>query len=1495
MLFLGSYLLCFAFLSVPTRADSGDDFSNNLFSDLAPLLALFGERVTMQFLSQSMGWADCIILAVAPLGIITTIVSAIRVDGPAWLKAIIGRSRENLSSAEMELMSSTSQETCELWNGRDVVRCQGKAPVTEFICLAPVNSGGTIKRIRFMKLSEAIEQKLVIKQGIFSVFNLSRLIHGVPKSRNHSSHYFQGGMRNLWGSIRSRRKSTDLEVPTPIPLGSRGQEAQSQSAPASELIVLRNTTTDAPNITLNRHHKVDRGHLYMVASFGILLQLGVLVYFGFITYYPTLKFKKDDKQVLGYDFPFSAGGTLVLVFGMLLCARVVDRSTTEDGYKPAPGREMRMIWLQQKQTVSDQIFGSFALYPRRCPQVVTTSQRDTRKESNRRRGGESSAVNDANLTSGQSDYKEDASSPSDLDSDPALNLTVIATGVCLAGFIIQFIGLRAMHWSASVGQLIAIIIMTILRAFVRLGFLAPINCTELRDRFELDGLALALGDPKLGPGSGPMDEVDRFDFGLSKCRTWTVVLKGDGGSESGADPDPLRDGNVKTPAEGHNLNADNLLVERRDNEAQETLGIRKHLAHLAGWRGPASKEATSLVEAIEVTANTLCPWAATDSPTLTWTIQVDAHAKDENSKTLPVSLHLNYNQEQKAWKARIDELDSVLSLWLASIDKERELTSTTAEKSKIGDDDEWFRKRSSQIRGGLILLGEHTQALKLAFDWWLPTDAPKPEEIEDSQIGERYGEAWRVVGTKYCEGHYVSPIAEYSDKGEEYGQANSDGLDEFEHEEDEEHCEQAHDSGEFESGDEDEDEETSAGGLAPPTHSPANFFCIQSNDTLEQLFARHIFQAFLWASVPKMKAPIDQHSEMEAVGTVIPGEWNNIRLRGTGLARLAGSIRSSGLMDLNHSYLTLIPPLHAYARLGELDCVIETVFDQALQQERILNWEAAYNLYNTLLDFASNFREDSFTFRRTVAMVLEYMRTIKLLPKIPESGEIQFPETESIHEKLSFRLSNGAYRQILNDMQMLYQRQQRDISEASSVLTYSDLQLKEISNCGFSRLHDLVACPDSMDSRNAFLAKMSRLPDDNRPESPVAFGDIPDELDQYIRTKDILGWNPLHYVAVWKDYEAPEWIDSLLSKGADINASDSRGWTPLHYSIWNYKSHAAARLLKQGASTKTAGVDGTTPLHIAAAGMTAHMVNDLINHPRQRADQFATDNLGRIPIHLAAQNGNEDVIDSLRLSINEKDHQGRTALHLAAFGGHLETLSKIIECGANLDVTYEHSGSGGYYTALHWATRRSKAKVANVLLSSGADVDARCHGRVTPLHYACIENNLKIADILIEHEADVNAEDRSRQTPLCYAASYGSLLCVDRLLKTPNIDINARTPSDDHGPLLFAICYGYGDIVRMLVEKGAIISQRMVEVAKLVKHQVQEEGQVGDWAEDEEEAEDDEGVLAEENKKRPGLKTEDIGKYVRAAYSLRNAFEEHVHEEMGSIVLSELIRRLCPP
>lgn len=64
----------------------------------------------MQFMSQSMGWADDIILAMAPLGIITAIVAAIRVGGPSWLK---GGCREG------------ERESCGLGSGAHVFYFEG--------------------------------------------------------------------------------------------------------------------------------------------------------------------------------------------------------------------------------------------------------------------------------------------------------------------------------------------------------------------------------------------------------------------------------------------------------------------------------------------------------------------------------------------------------------------------------------------------------------------------------------------------------------------------------------------------------------------------------------------------------------------------------------------------------------------------------------------------------------------------------------------------------------------------------------------------------------------------------------------------------------------------------------------------------------------------------------------------------------------------------------------------------------------------------------------------------------------------------------------------------------------------------------------------------------------------------------------------------------------------------------------------------------------------
>ncbi|KAF5498080.1 hypothetical protein CGCS363_v008454 [Colletotrichum siamense] len=134
-----------------------EGFSTNLFSDLAPLLALFGEEIVAQFFSMSMGWADNFLLAMGPVGIITIVLSAIRIGGCRCLKRLVGRGRETRAVAERDLLSSTSPNVCELYNGQQIVRLIGE-PKGVITCV--ISRDGTIDT-----LPKAYKERMIENEG----------------------------------------------------------------------------------------------------------------------------------------------------------------------------------------------------------------------------------------------------------------------------------------------------------------------------------------------------------------------------------------------------------------------------------------------------------------------------------------------------------------------------------------------------------------------------------------------------------------------------------------------------------------------------------------------------------------------------------------------------------------------------------------------------------------------------------------------------------------------------------------------------------------------------------------------------------------------------------------------------------------------------------------------------------------------------------------------------------------------------------------------------------------------------------------------------------------------------------------------------------------------------------------------------------------------------------------------------------------------------------
>ena len=171
------------------------------------------------------------------------------------------------------------------------------------------------------------------------------------------------------------------------------------------------------------------------------------------------------------------------------------------------------------------------------------------------------------------------------------------------------------------------------------------------------------------------------------------------------------------------------------------------------------------------------------------------------------------------------------------------------------------------------------------------------------------------------------------------------------------------------------------------------------------------------------------------------------------------------------------------------------------------------------------------------------------------------------------------------------------------------------------------------------------------------------------------------------------------------------------------------------------------------------------------------------------------------------NNYGATPMSLAAEVGNTDMLKVLLEAGANVE-----SPNADGQTALLAVARTGNVEAANVLLDHGAAVDAKeKFGGQTPLMWASARRHPEMMQLLISKGADVNARsiDRNYQrhvtaegrpknldsggfTPLLYAARENCVACVEVLLKN-KADIDLPDP-DGVSPLLLAIMNANWDL-----------------------------------------------------------------------------------------------------
>jgi len=179
----------------------------------------------------------------------------------------------------------------------------------------------------------------------------------------------------------------------------------------------------------------------------------------------------------------------------------------------------------------------------------------------------------------------------------------------------------------------------------------------------------------------------------------------------------------------------------------------------------------------------------------------------------------------------------------------------------------------------------------------------------------------------------------------------------------------------------------------------------------------------------------------------------------------------------------------------------------------------------------------------------------------------------------------------------------------------------------------------------------------------------------------------LHEVVLHGDIE---FVQKLVSSGANVNEKASDGLTPLHSAAGKGVVEIAKVLISAGANVNATSLKGNSPLHQAIGGSRLEMVRYLVS---AGADVNAEGEDGWAPLHWAAQEDSNVEIAEFLVSkgakVNARNDRGNTPLGLAAQYG-------------NAAMARYLTGAGGY---THSETRPDVLSALREKAESG-DVEA---------------------------------------------------------------------------------------------------------------------------------------------------------------------------------------------
>jgi ankyrin repeat protein len=173
-------------------------------------------------------------------------------------------------------------------------------------------------------------------------------------------------------------------------------------------------------------------------------------------------------------------------------------------------------------------------------------------------------------------------------------------------------------------------------------------------------------------------------------------------------------------------------------------------------------------------------------------------------------------------------------------------------------------------------------------------------------------------------------------------------------------------------------------------------------------------------------------------------------------------------------------------------------------------------------------------------------------------------------------------------------------------------------------------------------------------------------------------------------------VELLLSAGADVNAQEGYHCTALEAALSEGHAGIVELLLGAGANVNAQGGYYGSSLNRAAFEGRTELLSLLLAD--EKADRDSRDGQGRSALHLAARGGHISTVDSLialGLNINAKDKRGDLAISYAASGASISVVESILQ-HQNFHIE-EDDG----WSPLHWACRIGGPRLLRMLTDKG--------------------------------------------------------------------------------------------------------------------------------------------------------------------------------------------------